>query len=598
VVDVRLESALSTIVDFEDSACTVDADDKVAAYANWLGLMKRSLSCQVERSGANEERATSVTRSLLPPLQFHHPRHYPSALATCDSFTLPSQPLLLCRNVGMHMTTDAVTSSHDGAPIPEHFLDAMLTAACALHDVSLRRGQGDLCNSAAGSIYVVKPKMHGPDEVTLAVDLFERVEAVLGLPKQTIKMGIMDEERRTSVNLAQCMHAARHRLVFVNTGFLDRTADEIHTAMQAGPVLLKAALRTARWLGAYEANNVDAALTHGLVGRGQVGKGMWAEPDNMRAMLASKGSQLEMGASTAWVPSPTAATLHALHYLGTSVSGVQARMKEALSLQQHAQQATPTTRGASSHPTSRHLTALLTPPLLPVKSDAAERVPTAWAAAQARDAPLETDASETVEEPAAPSELFTPAAIQAELDRNVQSLLGYVVRWVGQGVGCSKVPTLEGSALMEDRATLRISSQQLANWRLHGLIDDAQLLESLQRVARLVDGQNAADAAYRPLAPFEGPEWHAALELVFGGVDAPNGYTEPALARWRRERKALDAAVEAGVTADAPTPARVLISTLDLGSEVTATKAAPPAHAVPSNKTGYRRRGSSMSGGV
>eukprot|EP00900_Chrysochromulina_parva_P026107 jgi/Chrpa1/812/Chrysochromulina_OHIO_Genome00008852-RA len=430
IVDVRLESALTTICDFEDSACTVDVDDKVAAYSNWLGLMNRTLSC--EFPGKN---GTTVNRTLNPRLAFHQPKHWPSKDASSDDFSMSAQVLLLARNVGMHMYTDMVTTEA-GAPVPEHFVDAMVTAACALHDVRVRREAGDVRNSVEGSVYIVKPKMHGPEEVGLAVDLFAAVEKALGMPPLTMKMGIMDEERRTSVNLASAMQAARQRLVFINTGFLDR-------------------------------------------------------------LLRTKGAQIAAGASTAWVPSPTAATLHALHYLQTSVASVQGTMATA----HKSEGVTP----------ALFLADLITPPLM----TSSER------------------------------EALTPVIIQKELDNNVQSLLGYVVRWVGQGVGCSKVPDLEGVQLMEDRATLRISSQHIANWRHHGVVSDEQVLEAFHRIAHLVDEQNASDPTYKAFAPrFDGPEWHAALELVFSGTTAPNGYTEPTLTKFRQQRKALDASSE------------------------------------------------------
>jgi len=485
VVDVRLESATSAICDFEDSACTVDVDDKLKAYDNWLGLMRRDLSV-----GMVGKDGKPTTRSLNPP------QAYTAAGKGGRDFSLPGQALLLARNVGMHMPTDIVTTA-DGAPIPEHFVDALVTVACALHDV--RPGLGRKSpnastprNSRHGSVYIVKPKMHGPAEVALACELFDTVEDILGLPQNTVKLGVMDEERRTSLNLGRAMEVAKERLVFVNTGFLDRTADEIHTSMRAGAVAPKAAMKAAPWLGAYEKHNVAAALAHGLVGKGQIGKGMWAEPDNMKAMVATKGAQLDAGASTAWVPSPTAATLHALHYLRTSVADVQAALAAA--------------DGAGDY--AAHHADILTAPIMAPKQR---------------------------------SEL-SAAEIADELDNNVQSLLGYTTRWVGQGVGCSKVPTIDGVQLMEDRATLRISSQLLANWLHHGVVSDADVLKSLHRIAPLVDEQNAADPSYQNLAPhFDGPEWHAAIELIWGGLTAPNGYTEPTLTKFRRERKALDA---------------------------------------------------------
>jgi len=475
IVDLRLESALSAICDFEDSACTVDVDDKVRAYANWLGLMDRSLSETVEKKDGG-----STRRTLHPP-RF---RRSPEAGGTIE---LPGQALLLARNVGMHMHHDMVTTTSGGhsepMPVPEHFVDAMVTAAAALHDVRALRA-----NSRHGCIYIVKPKMHGRREAALAAQLMGRVEQVLRLPPHTIRIGLMDEERRTSANLAPTMAALKERLFFVNTGFLDRTADEIHTSMEAGPVLPKEAIKMAAWYGAYEKGNVATAMRAALVGRGQVGKGMWAEPEDMAAMLSRKGAQLEAGASTAWVPSPAAATLHALHYLRVSVASVQQAMVRGEEAAERADE---------------RLKELLTPPLL------------------------------------GSADALSPEEVQAELENNAQGLLGYVVRWVGQGVGCSKVPDLHGTQLMEDRATLRISSQHIANWLHHGLVSEEQVMETMRRAASLVDAQNSADKSYVPLAPsYDTPEWHAAVDLIFHGRDAPNGYTEATLAHWRRVRKA------------------------------------------------------------
>jgi malate synthase len=389
------------------------------------------------------------------------------------------------------MYTDAVTTA-DGAPIPEHFLDAMVTAACALHDLNGKGAGTHAANSRTGSMYVVKPKMHGPEEVELAADLFSHVEDILSMPRNTIKMGVMDEERRTSTNLHAALAPAASRLVFVNTGFLDRTADEIHTSMKAGPMLPKADLKKAPWYLAYEASNVDTCIATSLIGKGQIGKGMWAEPEEMSLMMQTKGAQLEAGASTAWVPSPTAATLHAIHYLRTNVASIHASLEDTLDI---------ATRQAASRDQ------MLRPPVMAYKR--AE-----WRGDK----------------------------VQAELEDNAQGLLGYVVRWVGQGVGCSKVPNMAGAQLMEDRATLRISSQLIANWLHHGVVSEAQVVRTLKSVAKLVDEQNAGQPGYRSLSPaYDGPEWHAALELVFEGVDAPNGYTEPSLTKWRRARKALEA---------------------------------------------------------
>jgi malate synthase len=505
LADVRLESALSTIVDLEDSACTVDAEDKVAAYSNWLGLMKRSLSAPLLKAGTLTERTLAPPRSWSAAADVA--RGHAGAAAGAE-LSLQGQALLLCRNVGMHMLTDAVLAG--GKPVPEHFVDALVTTACGIHDVqrardrliAQRRGgvgvrpSPQAANSAGGSIYVVKPKMHGPEECAHAVALFGLVEKVLHLPHETVKLGLMDEERRTSLNLAACMRQMDGRLFFVNTGFLDRTADEIHTSMAAGAVLPKQGIRQAAWLDAYERGNVRAALLSGVVGRGQIGKGMWAEPDNMAAMLTTKGAQLEAGASTAWVPSPTAASLHALHYLRASVADVHRASLAELAVEGG---------GAGAALRAR----LLAPPLMGGGT-------------------------------------LSAAEVQLELDNNAQGLLGYVARWVGQGVGCSKVADLHGVQLMEDRATLRISSQHIANWMAHGVVTERQVVETLRRVAVLVDEQNADDAAYRPMAPaFTSPEWRAALELVFRGRAAPNGYTEESLTRWRRARKAADAAEQA-----------------------------------------------------
>ena len=479
LVDVKLESALSTICDLEDSACTVDADDKVVAYRNWLGLMKRTLSADVPKADGSV-----MKRSLNSPKTFRTPKND-------ASFELPGNAVLLCRNVGMHMPTNMVTTA-EGIELPEHFVDAMVSGACALHDLKLSGDAGR--NSRTGSMYVVKPKMHGPEEVALACELFSRVEDVLGMPRHTMKMGVMDEERRTSANLYASIKPAKERLVFVNTGFLDRTGDEIHTSMHAGPMQTKAGCKQAQWYGAYETSNVEVCLAAELVGKGQIGKGMWAEPDDMATMLKTKGAQLDMGASTAWVPSPTAATLHALHYMRTSVKGVQTQLAR--------------TRDPTSNRQQYLRDEILTPPLMQ------------------RDA-------------------LSAQEVQSELDDSCQSLLGYVARWVGMGVGCSKVPNLAGTQLMEDRATLRISSQLIANWLHHGIVSEDQVKESLKRMAKVVDQQNANDKQYHALAPgYDGPEWNAAIDLVFDGVATPNGYTETALTKWRRERKAMDAAPE------------------------------------------------------